>query len=91
MAWIGGARPAAGCVFCSARDGSDDRASFVLLRGAHAFLILNAYPYAPGHLMAVTNRHVAAVGDARPEELTETIGRRLVITLPEGVPGLPHA
>jgi hypothetical protein len=27
----------------------------------------------------------------RPEELTETIGRRLVITLPEGVPGLLNA
>jgi hypothetical protein len=24
----------------------------------------------------------------RPEELTETIGRRLAITLPEGVPGI---
>ena len=83
MAWIGGARPAAGCVFCSARDGSDDRASFVLLRGAHAFLILNAYPYAPGHLMAVTNRHVAAVGDARPEELTDamTLVQRAVAAL----------
>jgi ATP adenylyltransferase len=73
MAWIGGSRPAAGCVFCTARDGSDDRASLVLLRGAHAFLILNAYPYAPGHLMAVTNRHLAAVGDAQPEELTDAM------------------
>jgi len=27
----------------------------------------------------------------RPEELTETIGRRLRITLPEGVPGVPDA
>lgn len=27
----------------------------------------------------------------RPEELTETIGRRLRITLPEGIPGMPHA
>ena len=73
MAWIGGARPAAGCVFCNARDGSDDRASLVLLRGTHAFLILNAYPYAPGHLMAVTNRHVAALVDAQPEELAEAV------------------
>jgi ATP adenylyltransferase len=73
MAWIAGAHPPAGCVFCTARDGSDDRASLVLLRGSHAFLILNAYPYAPGHLMAVTNRHVAAVGDARADELTETM------------------
>lgn len=27
----------------------------------------------------------------RPEELTETVGRRLAITMSEGVPGLPNA
>lgn len=27
----------------------------------------------------------------RPEELTETIGRTLRITLPEGIPGVPNA
>ncbi len=27
----------------------------------------------------------------RPGELTATIGRRLRITLPEGIPGVPHA
>ena len=27
----------------------------------------------------------------RPDELTETIGRRLRITLPEGMPGTPNA
>lgn len=26
----------------------------------------------------------------RPDELTETVGRRLRITLPEGIPGLPN-
>lgn len=27
----------------------------------------------------------------QPDELMETVGRRLRITLPEGVPGIPHA
>jgi hypothetical protein len=27
----------------------------------------------------------------QPEELTQTIGRRLRITLPEGIPGIPNA
>jgi len=27
----------------------------------------------------------------RPEELTETTGRELRITLPQGIPGVPHA
>jgi hypothetical protein len=32
-----------------------------------------------------------ANGAMRPQELTETIGRRLRITLPEGMPGLTNA
>src|SRR5437879_3773265 len=32
-----------------------------------------------------------ANGAIRPEELIETIGRRLRITLPEGIPGTPNA
>lgn len=32
-----------------------------------------------------------ANGARRPDELTETIGRRLRITLPEGIPGMPNA
>lgn len=31
-----------------------------------------------------------ANGAMRPDELTETIGRRLRITLPEGIPGRPN-
>ena len=65
--------PANGCVFCHARDGEDDRASLVLDRGPHAFLILNAFPYAPGHLMAVLNRHVGSFVDASAAELTDAM------------------
>jgi len=32
-----------------------------------------------------------ANGAIAPEELTDTVGRRLRITLPEGVPGVPNA
>src|SRR5262245_29978113 len=32
-----------------------------------------------------------ANGAMRPEELAEEIGRRLRITLPEGIPGVPNA
>jgi ATP adenylyltransferase len=73
MAWIGNTSPPAGCVFCNARDGADDREVLVVLRGLHSFLILNAYPYAPGHLMAVLNRHVAQLDGARPEELADAM------------------
>jgi ATP adenylyltransferase len=70
MSYVGGARPATGCVFCNALAGSDDRSALVLHRADHAFLILNAYPYTPGHLMAVLNRHLGALAEATPEELT---------------------
>jgi ATP adenylyltransferase len=73
MAYIGGSRPDPGCVFCNALSGSDDRASLVVLRSEHAFLILNSYPYAPGHLMAVLNRHVGALTEAKPEELVDVM------------------
>ena len=70
MTYVGVAsRAPSGCVFCEALAGSDDRKTLVLRRGAHAFLILNAYPYAPGHLMAVVNRHVGALAEATPEEI----------------------
>jgi ATP adenylyltransferase len=71
MAWIGAAKAPDGCVFCDARDHHDDRKDLVLERGEHAFLILNAYPYASGHLMAVVNRHLAALTAAGSAELTD--------------------
>src|SRR5262249_53682598 len=69
MSYITAAKTSGGCVFCEALSGSDDRKSLLLPRGADAFLILNRYPYAAGHLMAVVNRHVGALPEATPGEL----------------------
>src|SRR5439155_1603303 len=73
LAYVSGAEPATGCVFCEALRDDDDRRRFVLHRGRTAFLILNAYPYAPGHVMAVLNRHVGSVEEATPDELGEAM------------------
>jgi len=73
MAYVGAAEPSAGCIFCTALEGRDDRARLVLHRSARSFLILNAFPYAPAHLMAAPNRHVAGVGDATVDELADTM------------------
>jgi ATP adenylyltransferase len=73
MAWLRSGTSPRGCVFCAAAGGGDDRAALVVARGAEAFLILNAYPYASGHLMAVLNRHVGPLGEARPEELADAL------------------
>jgi ATP adenylyltransferase len=71
MAWIGAAKSPDGCVFCTARDGHDDRSTYLLQRSEHAYLVLNAYPYASGHLMAVVNRHLGTLGAAQTAELTD--------------------
>lgn len=65
--------PDAPCVFCSALSAGDDRRSLILRRGRLAFLILNAFPYATGHLMAMPIRHVAEVEEATADELAETM------------------
>jgi len=69
MTYITAAKTSGGCVFCEALSGSDDRKSLLLARRAQAFLILNRYPYAAGHLMAVVNRHVGTLPEAAPDEV----------------------
>ncbi|HSF06021.1 MAG TPA: HIT domain-containing protein [Methylomirabilota bacterium] len=71
MAYVGGFLPTTGCIFCQALAADDDQHHLVLLRAPGAFLILNAYPYTPGHLMAVLERHIGTVGDATAEELAQ--------------------
>ena len=65
--------PEAACVFCSALAAGDDRRSLILRRGRLAFLILNAFPYASGHLMAVVTRHVGSIETATADELGEAM------------------
>jgi len=71
MGYVSGARAPAGCIFCTAPAAGDDRGQLVLHRGRHGYLILNAYPYASGHLLAVVYRHVAGLADATSDELMD--------------------
>ena len=70
-AYVAGARAPSGCIFCTAPAAGDDRGQLVLQRGRHGYLILNAYPYAAGHLLAVVYRHIASLAEATSEELTD--------------------
>jgi len=70
MPYITAPKTSGGCVFCEALSGSDDRKSLLLVRRDRAFLILNRYPYAAGHLMAVINRHVGILPEAATDEMT---------------------
>jgi ATP adenylyltransferase len=48
-----------GCILCSAYQANDDKAKLVLHRGEHAYVIMNLYPYNPGHLMIAPYEHTA--------------------------------
>ena len=48
----------------------DDEA-FVVHRGAHCSVLLNAYPYTSGHVLVLPNRAVAELEDLSPAELGE--------------------
>jgi ATP adenylyltransferase len=78
------------CVFCNmlgavqwaVEQGMDpleaDRTANILERGRSAFLVLNAYPYNSGHVMAVPYRHqdsLAALDLATADELTRMLRR----------------
>ena len=46
-----------GCVFCELPDREHDREHLVLARNDHAFVMLNNYPYNPGHAMVIPFAH----------------------------------
>ncbi len=60
-----------GCIFCAAVKSRDDRVPAVLCRGRHHVVMLNKYPYTPGHLMIAPKRHVADFVEARAGERSE--------------------
>jgi len=50
---------------------SDDAAHFVITRRKTAFLMMNRYPYAVGHLMAVPYRKTGELGSLGENEVVE--------------------
>jgi ATP adenylyltransferase len=62
-----------GCPFCvlPGRGPEHDRESLIVHRGDLAYVVLNAYPYNPGHLMAVPYRHEPDLAGLSGEELHE--------------------
>jgi ATP adenylyltransferase len=69
-----------GCIFCQALKKKDDKESFILYRGTHNFVLLNKYPYTPGHLMIAPYKHLSSIELAEKEatdEMTELLRRCL--------------
>ena len=60
------------CVFCRiASSGPPSPDNGVLWVGESVLVVLNAYPYASGHLMAIPLRHVRSLSELTPTESAE--------------------
>ena len=60
-----------GCIFCVFPAQDRDRENLLLHRGKTAFIVLNCFPYNPGHLMIAPYKHTANMYDLSDEELLE--------------------
>lgn len=57
------------CVFCELPEREDDRDNYLLARGEHAYVLLNNYPYNPGHAMVIPYEHGGEYTAASDEAL----------------------
>jgi ATP adenylyltransferase len=60
-----------GCILCQKPGENCDEANYILYRGKNNFVILNAFPYNPGHLMVAPYRHTANLQDLTEDEAKE--------------------
>jgi ATP adenylyltransferase len=57
-AYVSATEKTGACVFCDAPKEKDDSKTLIVHRGEHCYVILNAYPYTPGHVMIVPYAHL---------------------------------
>ena len=61
-----------GCIFCDFPRENRDAERYILHRGKNCFVILNLYPYNPGHMMVVPFRHTNLYESLTDDEQLET-------------------
>jgi ATP adenylyltransferase len=74
MAYILGDKPTDeaghGCPFCTA-PGKSDEEGLIVHRGEHCYVVMNLFPYNPGHVLVCPYRHVSLYIDLTDEETAE--------------------
>jgi ATP adenylyltransferase len=71
-AYISGAHKPVGCIFCGLPK-EDDKKARIVYRGQNCFVVLNTYPYTPGHVMIVPYAHLDELQKLSPETAHEMI------------------
>ncbi|THE66809.1 HIT domain-containing protein [Salinadaptatus halalkaliphilus] len=59
------------CVFCELPAQSTDRENLLVARSDHAIVLLNNYPYNPGHTMVIPRLHTGAYSDLDDDQLLD--------------------
>ena len=57
------------CIFCRIQRGEESER--VLTRSELGFVVLNKYPYSPGHILVIPNRHVGDLEELEDDESLE--------------------
>ncbi len=61
----------ASCIFCELPKENRDEENLLLMRGETCFVLMNRFPYNPGHLMIAPYRHIESLFQLSPEEASE--------------------
>ena len=59
------------CIFCHALKLKNDKKAHILYRGTYNYIVLNKYPYTPGHLMIAPYKHLDSFEQAEKESTDE--------------------
>jgi ATP adenylyltransferase len=57
-AYVTTAEKTSGCVFCDLPKLGDDKQARIVHRAQHCYIVLNTFPYTPGHVMIVPFIHL---------------------------------
>ncbi len=70
MAYVLSEKPE-GCILCDKPAEDNDDANHILYRGKMNYILMNQYPYNPGHLLVAPYRHIDGLDKLSKDELHE--------------------
>src|SRR3972149_5593610 len=70
IGYVRGVKPE-GCFLCQNPARQKDAETYILYRGKHNFIVMNSFPYNPGHLLVAPYRHIGNLEELTPVERGE--------------------
>lgn len=91
-AYVTNAHATSGCIFCDLPKLGDDAKARIVYRSQQCYIVLNTYPYTPGHVMIVPFAHLDQLQKLPPDAAHEMmdLSQRMEMVLrqlynPDGV------